>query len=255
VNRVRLRVISDEETLEGKSPPDFERISRLAPVGSSDHRGVVHIAVTLASRTVTATVPPSAQQELTCGISAARLWLEGKSSEAEIKKARSRCFQAVVGIEGLTAQAVRTASQHLAAPGQTALDHHANHIVERYARLGAHFAVSAVCHLLDAISDPKQAPEVLQDIEGALAYQATGLGAARHPAFRKAAWDQAEWEASRPGQEGSPGEQRSALAIQVFHEYLGGRWRIHADSQRLAHQSFVSWALSGRKASANSRLQ
>jgi hypothetical protein len=251
VKKHRLKVISDEERLEGKSPLEFERIARLAEVGSDDHRGLVHIALTLASRTVATAVPPSAQVELTCGISAARLWLDGKASEAEIKKTRARCFQAVGGIEGLTAQAVRKASQQLASSSsQPALDHHADHIIERYARLSAHFATSAVCHVLDAIVDPKHAPEVLQDIEGARAYQATGLGAARHPAFRKAAWDQAEWEASRPGQEGPPGEKKAALAIQIFHEYLGGRWRIHADAERLAHQSFVSWALGGRKISA-----
>jgi hypothetical protein len=126
----------------------------------------------------------------------------------------------------------------------TPLDSHADHVVLRYAKLAAHFSTSAVCHALDAVSEPATALEVMQDVEGARAYQAAGLGAARHAAFRAAAWDQASWESSRPGAVNSDAA-RSAIAVQVFHEYLGGRWRAHADVERGANTEFIKWALSG----------
>jgi hypothetical protein len=94
------------------------------------------------------------------------------------------------------------------------------------------------------VSDATSALRVLQDIEGARAYQATGLGSARHTAFRKAAWDQAAWEAERAA--GEAPEQQLSLGVQVFHEFLGGRWRAHADAERLKMNEFVDWALGGK---------
>lgn len=245
MNKRRLTLVAEEDRLRGKAPQRFERLSRTAVVGTSEHRGVVHIVATLAGRCARLSVPPSAQLELLEGIAATELWIHGRASERQVRDARARCFQAVSGIEKLTIHAVKRANEHLSSVGKTELDHHADHVVERYARLAAHFSTSAVCHVLDAIADPKVAPEVLQDIEGARAYQATGLGAARHPAFRKAAWDQAAWEASRPGQVSNP-EQGASLALQVFHEYLGGRWRNHADAERFEHARFIDWALGGQ---------
>ncbi len=173
----------------------------------------------------------------------ARLWMVDAASESDVRGARARCFQSVSAIEESTSRAVTAAGAHLPKSASSPLDPHADHVVDRYARLGAHFAVSAVCHTLDAIASPDAALDVLGDVEGARAYQLVGLGAARHPAFRKAAWDQAEWEASRP-----PRSDPSSVAVQVFHEYLGGRWRRHADAIRSETESFVSWALSATAA-------
>jgi hypothetical protein len=199
------------------------------------------IACTLAKRTASISVPPSVQGELIAALETASLWVSKKASESDVAGARAACFQAVSAIEDATVLAVKKAQAHLEQSAQTPLDPHADHVVERYARLAAHFTVSAVCHTLDAITSPEAALEVLGDVEGARAYQKTGLGSARHAAFRKAAWNQAEWEASRRDTAGA-----EALAVQVFHEYLGGRWRTHADAQRAESSAFLDWALRGR---------
>jgi hypothetical protein len=82
------------------------------------------------------------------------------------------------------------------------------------------------------------------------AYQATALGAARHGEFRARAWEQAEWEAAREGALADHGVE--GLALQVFHEYLGARWKSYADAERAAGYAFIEWALSGRPELAHS---
>lgn len=243
VSRRRLQVVDQAEELRGSGPPAFERLARTASPGSAGHRGLIAICTTLASRAATTCVPPSAQVELAAALETTRRWILDSATAGEVRSARARCFQAVSGIEAITSEAVLRAQAHLEKRAASPLDPHADHVVSRYARLAAHFSVSAVCHSLDAIDTPKAALEVLTDVEGARAYQLVGLGSARHPAFRKAAWDQAEWEASRP-----PRSDPAMLAVQVFHEYLGGRWRRHADSLRLETESFLSWALEARAA-------
>jgi hypothetical protein len=135
---------------------------------------------------------------------------------------------------------------HLSGGAACPLDPHADHVVDRYAGLAAHFTTSAVCHALDSVKDPKAALHVLEDVEGARSYQAAGLGAARHAAFRKAAWGQATWEAERTHNENAEALKMS-LGVQIFHEYLGGRWRAHADAERLKNSQFLRWAVSGQK--------
>ena len=242
--RRRLAVIGSEEQLQGKGPSEFERLARGAELGTPEHIGAVAIAVALASRSARTCVPPSAQAELLTGLEMARLWMQRRASSEDVLGARARVFQSVSAIEEMTARAVEKARNQLGQGPATPLDAHADHVVERYARLAAHFATSAVCHTLDAVSDSSAALEVLQDVEGARAYQAAGLGAARHAAFRAAAWDQASWESSRPGALNSDAA-RSAIAVQVFHEYLGGRWRVHADAERTANSAFIHWAVGG----------
>lgn len=239
----RLQVVDPPDELRGSGPPAFERLARSTPPGSAAHRGLVAICTTLASRAASTCLPPSAQIELTAALQTTRLWIVGKAAPEEVRSARARCFQAVSGIEAITSRAVLKAKAHLGQGAASPLDPHADHVVDRYARLAAHFSVSAVCHSLDSVEIPKAALEVLSDVEGARAYQLVGLGSARHPAFRKAAWDQAEWEASRP-----PRSDPAMLAVQVFHEFLGGRWRRHADALRHETESFLNWALDARAA-------
>lgn len=244
--RRRLALVGADEQLQGKGPTHFERLARSASQGSAEHIGVVAIAVSLASRSARTCVPPTAQAELMAGLEVARLWLKQRATAGDVLGARARVFQAVTAIEEMTARAIDKARAQLTPGPQTPLDAHADHVVERYARLAAHFATSGVCHALDAVSESAVALEVMQDVEGARAYQAAGLGAARHPAFRAAAWDQASWESSRPGAVNS-NAARSAIAVQVFHEYLGGRWRVHADAERAASSAFIEWAVSGSR--------
>lgn len=246
MSRIRLSVVEPGDQLVGGGPPAFERLARLAAPDSSDHRGVVMIAATLAARSVSTCVPPSAQAELHGHLASAFAWVRHEGSEKDVLSARATCFGAVSAIEDLTKKAVRKAQEHLKQEASCPLDPHADHVVERYAGLGAHFTVSAVCHALDSVKEPQSAISVLEDVEGARCYQAAGLGAARHAAFRKAAWGQASWEAERT-RSGSP-ELKMSLGVQIFHEYLGGRWRAHADSERMKNSEFLLWALSGRRA-------
>jgi hypothetical protein len=165
-----------------------------------------------------------------------------------LHSARARCFQAAPAIEDATALAVGRAQGHLThdnghAVPQTALDHHAAHVIDRYARLSAHHACAAACHALDAAATPTLALEVLEDARGALSYQRTALGAARQAALRAAALDQAQWERSRLRAH----EPTDALAVQIFHEYLGGRYKAYVDSERLAQDQFIRWALADQQ--------
>jgi len=246
VTKHRLAIVKEGETLEGKASPPFERLARSCSPGDSDHRGVISIALALTHRCITSTVPPSAIGDLLQGTTAVHLWLVGATTLDSAQKVRASIFQAANATETITRRAVTQATIKLRSSATSPLDQHADHVVERYAGLGAHFAVAGVCHLLDALEDPSIAQQVLQDIEGARAYQSVGLGAARHPAFRKAAWDQASWESSRLGGSKDGGSVQTSLALQVFHEYLGGRWRAHADAERIFVEDFVAWALKGR---------
>lgn len=239
----KLSVIDPASALRGAGPESFERLARTARTGSSPHRGLIMITLTLASRAVSVCVPPSGQAELLNALECARLWVNAKAGLDDARRARALCFGAVGAIENLTADAVNQAKKCLPQAATTPLDPHADHVVERYVRLAAHFAVSAVCHCLDALKAPDAALEVLEDVKGARAYQLTGLGPARHAAFRNAALNQAAWEAAR-----NPGEDGHTLAAQIFHEYLGGRWRAHADAVAREHHTFITWALSAREA-------
>lgn len=245
MSRVRLAVVEPSEVLVGGGPPAFERLARLATPDSDEHRGVVMIAATLAARSVSTCVPPTAQAELHAHLASAFAWIRREGSAKDVLTARATCFGAVSAIEELTKKAVRSAQAHLKQEATCPLDPHADHVVERYAGLGAHFTVSAVCHALDSVKEPASAISVLEDVEGARSYQAAGLGAARHAAFRNAAWGQATWEAERT--RGAGAELKMSLGVQIFHEYLGGRWRAHADSERLKNSEFLLWALSGRR--------
>jgi hypothetical protein len=239
----RLSVIEPNEQLRGLGPPAFERLARRASVDSPAHRGLVLVCSTLARRATQIALPPSGQIELLTALETARLWVTGAASQEDVARARAHCFGSVSALEELTSRAISAARAHLPANKATPIDLHADHVVDRYARLGAHFAVSAVCHTLDAVAQPTAALDVPSDVEGSIAYQRSGLGSARHAAFRQAAWDQAQWEASRP-----PSADPKLLSVQVFHEYLGGRWKAHAESVSLDHDAFLTWALSAEAA-------
>lgn len=206
------------------------------------------LMLTLCKPVIKSCVAPSAQSELLAGVDAARTFAQDRRDEGAIRQARARCFGAVRMIEDITAEAVEQARWHLGAPTVTTpLDTHADRVTLRYGRLGAHFATSAVCHLLDATAQPSELLTVYGDLEGARAYLLTGLGAARHAPFRKAAWDQAHWEATRhralADAQSQDTPMEGTLAVQVFHEYLGGRYRAQAEGIRSEMNAFIEWAL------------
>jgi len=239
----RLPLVAQGEELKGESPAEFERLARRAVPQSANHRGLIMIVATLARRAVAGCVPPSASQVLFEGLDSALLWSSGAGSAQMVRAQRATCFAALPVVERATVEAVK-AAQKLRAQKDSALDLHADQVVLRYASLAAHFSTSAVCHSLDAVETPEAAEEVPRDVAGARAYQLAGFGSARSPEFRKRALQQAEWEAARESSR-SLGHRTSELAPQVFHEYLGARWRAHSAAERLYADDFIAWALTG----------
>ncbi len=243
--RTRLPLVAPGEELAGAGPIDFERLCRAVHAGSLEHRGLITLVATLARQAVVSSVPPSAAATLLSGLDGALSWAAGTSDDKHVRSQRTLCFAALPVVERATVVAVRKA-QALGSPDSSPLGQHADQVVLRYASLAAHFSTSAVCHTLDAVETAAAALEVPRDVAGARAYQLAGLGAARNPEFRARALAQAEWEAGRDTSR-SLGHQTSALAPQIFHEYLGARWRMHAAAERASIETFIAWALTGRR--------
>ena len=242
-----LSLVQKEDVLTGKGPQHFERLARTCSLQDERHVGLLAICSTVARRATRACVVPSLQGPLLQALDLLGTHLRLSQAERTaqlpaLNSARARCFQAAPAIEEATAHALGQAQGHLTADKaqpETALDHHAAHVIDRYARLSAHHACAATCHALDAAATPALALEVLEDARGALGYQRTALGAARQAALRAAALDQAQWESSRLRAH----EHADALAVQIFHEYLGGRYKTYVDSERIAQDQFIRWAL------------
>jgi hypothetical protein len=241
--RRRLTLVAPGDQLTGIAPLGLEQAARTCGVGDTTHRGLLFLSATLARRAVVGSVAPSVRQELLSGLDAVCAWARGEGQERAIRDHRALCFAAVPVIEKKTTLAVESAQQQLGTQRKTGLDSHADLVLRRYIALGAHCAASAVVLTLDAVAEPARITEVPQQVLAARAYQATGMGAVRHGEFRAKAWDQAEWEAAREGGQtdhGVPG-----LALQIFHEYLGARWKSYADSERVAQRDFIEWVLGG----------
>ncbi|HSC88580.1 MAG TPA: hypothetical protein VLC09_14960 [Polyangiaceae bacterium] len=230
MSKLRLPLIGSGEELSGAAPPAFERSLRAATPGDAEHRRLVGILIAPTREAASSSVPPSAARFLTEALDAAQVWAGGGASTDAVHLGRKNAFAALPTIEDATIQAVRKA-QELEQRTASPLDRHADHVVLRYASLAAHFATSATCHLLDAIETPPLLLEVLRDVAGAHAYLKTGLGAARDPAFRARSVEQAEWEAARPISR-ALGHAATELAPQIFHEFLGARWRALATEER-----------------------
>jgi hypothetical protein len=220
----RLALVREGEQLTGRGPTDFERLARGCELFSPDHTGLLAISVTLAWRCVRACVVPSQQTELVLALQQLTRFLslshdQKPAALASLEQLRARCFAAAPVIEQATVKAVQKGQQHLRNNRSekvpvTSLDDHAQHTVDRYVRLAAHFSCAAVCHSLDAVNTPVSAVDVMGDSAGALSYQLTGLGAAKKPSLRLSALDQAKWEAARFSGS-SPNE--AALTLQIFH--------------------------------------
>jgi hypothetical protein len=240
----RLALVGPAEELLGVAPPALERAARGCATGDATHRGLMFLCATLARRAVSGSVPPKARGELLAGLDVAEAWARGQQSPGAVRNLRSQCFGAAPAIEKQTIEVVESAAAHLGPQRKTGLDAHAGRVVRRYVGLAAHYACSAVVLTLDAVEQPARAASVPQQVCGARAYQATGLGAARFGEFRAQAWEQAEWEASREGAPTDHGVE--GLALQLFHEFLGVRWKTHADLETLAVNQFIDWALAGR---------
>lgn len=240
-----LRVVLPEHELQGHAPLVYERLAKVARPGSAEHRGIVAIALALARHAVTRCLPPSARTHLVPAFATLEAFASGNipSGAKAARDARALAFSALPSIESQAKSAVERASQAMLAGRVGAIHDHAEHTLARFVGLSVHHAVAAACHALDAIEAPEPVLAVPSDACGALAYSRTALGSVRNPEFQEAAVNQARWEHERAARERSV--PLGALEIQIFHEYLGARWRAHADQERRTSDEFIAWALEG----------
>jgi hypothetical protein len=239
--KLSLPLIAASDALVGRAPATLERAARSCRKGDSMHKGIVHLSTTIVRHAVRTCVAPGIQQPLLDALGAAEQWARTGSDEHRIKRVRSDTFNAVVAVERRTLDAIRNALPETkpAAP----FDRHADAVVLRYVGLAANYAAGAALLVLDSIQTPPDALAVPQQCAGALAYQAVGLGAARSKPLRQGAWRQAEWESERQG--APPGHGPEALAIQLFHEFLGAEWRTRSDAHRAYFFEFIDWLFAG----------
>lgn len=242
----RLRIVLPDHELSGHAPHVFERLTKVSAPGSAEHRAVIAVTHALVQSAVARALPPSARRELAPALAILEAFVMGRLSRAAApqaaRDARATAFSALGQLEARTLTAVAQAEAQQ--PGRsvtTELAEHAGHTVRRFLGLSVHHTVAALCHALDAIDAPAPAVSVPSDICGALAYSRTALGSVRNPEFQAAALEQARFEHERsPRDEALP---LRALQIQIFHEYLGARWRAHGDEERRAAGEFIAWAL------------
>lgn len=242
--KTRLPLVGAAEELSGAAPAAFERAARAAAPESDELGRLVSIVEEPVREAVRSAVPPSFAETLLGALASSTEWARGRVDASEVRRARQTAFAALPLVEEATVSAVEKA-QRLGVTGAGAdprLDRHADHVVLRYASLAAHFATSAVCHTLDSLESPALLLEVLRDVVGAHAYQKAGLGSARDPAFRARALEQATWEASRAVSR-RLGHAATELGPQIFHEFLGARWRALAAEARAELDARIVTAL------------
>lgn len=238
----RLNVVDPGDVLTGVAPVAFERASKLCAAGDATHRGLVRIAAQIANHALSRIVAPSARPALAAGLATATDWATHDRDLKHVRRQRSECYSALAAIETTTLRAVRAS---LPAVPQVSgpLQAHAETVVWRYLRLALRLGVEAVVLTLDGVTTPTLLAAVIQHVAAARAYQTTALGAARQPEFRLRAEQQAALEAE---QLRDTSHASDVLALQIFHEYLGVRWKVLHDGERAYIDEFVSWALAGQ---------
>jgi hypothetical protein len=236
-----LRIVDPAAELTGVAPAIMERSAKLASVGDRSHRALIFLCATLARYGVRACLPRGACEPVLAGLVVAEAWARDEVDALPVRKARSDAFNAVMAAERRTVEAVRASLTVLNRKKKTQIDAHADVVVLRYAGLAANFACGAALLTMDAVDTPSKASNVAQQVAGALAYQAAGLGPARSSEFRASACEQAEWESER---EGAPeGHSAGALGVMLLHEFLGAYWKQYSDAQRVYFDEFIEWAL------------
>jgi len=238
----RLQVVLPEHELTGHAPLVYERLTKVGRPGSPEHRGLLAIARTLGGQAAARCLPPSARASLAPAFVALEEFVRGGHPRSQsVRDVRANTFALLPSLEAQTQNAVARAAQVAPSGPTTALHEHAQHTLGRFLGLSVHHTVAALCHALDALENPEAALPVPSDTCGALAYSRTALGSARNPEFQAAALEQARFERERSSSQQAPPE--SALQVQIFHEYLGARWRAHADQERRLSDEFIAWAL------------
>ncbi len=237
----RLRLVTPEEELSGVAPVPLERAAKACSVGDAQHRGLIFTSAALSRYGIQRCTPPGAREPALVALECAEAWARDQAALRAVKKTRAESFSAAGAVEQRTIEAVRASLTQLERAPKTELDTHADRTVLRYAGLAASYSHTAVLLVLDGIEAPEKLSLVPQQVAGAIAYQLTGLGAARSPQFRARALDQAQWEHERA--QSRDVHELHSLALQVFHEFLGSRWKAQQDEERLYCEAFALWAL------------
>ncbi len=237
-----LRIVSPAEQLTGVAPAAFERATGACSAGDATHRGLIHVCANMARYALDACTPPGACVPIIAGGDTAVAWALERADLSAVRKARNEAFNGIIGAERKTLEMIRRMLAQQEPNPHTQLDPHADQVVLRYAGLAANYACGAALMTLDGIEQPRLLGSIPQQIAGALAYAATGLGPARSGRLRASAWKQAEWEATRVAAGG--GHDERALAVQVFHEFVGSLWKEQSDGQRIRLGEFAEWAIS-----------
>lgn len=188
----------------------------------------------VARRALSECLPPSAREPFERDLDASRDWDASRLSV--VKDARARAFDGVGEAERATLVALTRAVQPMAGDP---LDEQAALTLRRYAARGVHHAVACVLQTLDAVLTPVALLTVADEAAGAIAFTRVALGPVRSAELREAARAQADWEARRLASNEQPAV---AIALQLFHEYLGAQWKDHADAQRACFDDFLAWA-------------
>lgn len=239
--RHRLKLVRAEDTLTGSAPFPFERAARRCSVGDANHAGLLRVATMVARHGLRRIVAPSARAQLIEALGAAEAWAGGHGELKRIRQQRAECFGQSRATEETTLKAMRASLPH-PAESKSQLFSHAESVLWRYLRLAVRLSVDSVVLTLDAVAEPAKLAEVVQQVAGALAYQATALGAVRRAELMTSAEAQADFEVNELG--GSQHDER-ALALLVYHEYLGVRWKVLHDAERAYIEQFVEWATAG----------
>jgi hypothetical protein len=231
---LRLPLVLPVHELSGQRPVGFERAAKSSQVGDLSHRSLVFCAEFVARRALAECLPPSARKPYEDFLDVVRNWeVQGL---AAVKRARHAAFEGVTTAEEATLSALARAVD---APNGDALDRQAALTVRRHAARGVHHAVATVLMSLDAVTDPTAVVSIAEEAAGAIAFTRVALGAARSVELRALARERADWEAERLASNEQP---PMALALQLFHEYLGAHWKDHADARRASFEEFLDWA-------------
>jgi hypothetical protein len=236
-----LPIVHPGDELRGVMPAVLERACRRCKSGDATHRGIVVTAQALARRALALCAPPGAAQPIVAALELALDWAAQRADEAVVRKARSEAFAALAFVEKRSVDAVRASLDRFERKQACPIDRHADQVVVRWAGLGAYYATGAALLVLDSVSTPSHALGIGQQAAGAIAYHKSGLGPARSSQLRARAWEQAGWEAERPG--APEGHGQGELAVQLFHEFLGSAWKDTSDAQRMQFAELTEWAL------------
>lgn len=233
----KLGLVEPRHELSGKFPRRFEQAARAASVGDRTHRGLLFVTLTLVRHGLARCLPPSFAPEWSAQVAAIEAWAHDRGTLGSVRKARQTAFEASGRMEGKTLELFE---QWLDAPRDT-FDEHANRVVLRYVGLGIHHGVGALLQACDGVLDPAALLQIPKQVASAVAYQNIALGPARSSELRAEARVNATWEAERII--AVQNHDARALAVQLFHEYLGVHWKNHVDAQRLYLEELLEWGL------------